>query len=42
MYAGFDTQGTLAFETLVSRIDARRVLEIRHGACKVTSQRCSV
>ena len=40
---GPDTQGTLAFETLVRHIDAaRRVLEVRHGACKVTSQSCLV
>ena len=39
---GPDTQGTLAFEALVSRIDARRVLGVRHGACKVTNQNCLV
>ena len=42
MYAGPDTQGTLAFETLVAHVNFRRVLEVRHGACKVTDQRCLV
>ena len=43
MYVGFDTQGTLAFEIPLARhIDTRRVLEVRHGACKVTRQSCLV
>ena len=33
---GPDTQGTLAFETLVCRIDARHVRT--HGVCKETRQ----
>ena len=29
-------------ETLVLHVDFRRVLEVRHGACKVTNQSCLV
>ena len=33
---------TITFETIVGRIDLRRVLEVRHGACKVSSQSASI
>ena len=38
MYVGPDTQGTLAFETLVCRIDARQRHVRTHGVCKETRQ----